>query len=538
MSITLAELTPYLTYITPPIIGAFIGYLTNRVAIRMLFRPLKRWKIGPIPVPMTPGVIPSKRHELALNIGEMVGEQLLTSEEINSSLKKDSFQEHLYYLIESKVGSFLKKDLGPLSSIIHPSYRNYYDIGYKTVTYQIKETVWQYLQSDGCQEVLENAVDGWTQSLFSRDVNAILPVNYRQGIYSFFDNNVDKMFEHTAMDDLIHTFVVSEVGALVQSQKSLQDIVPDSVRQQIIQTINDQAPLLLAKGAQIVAEPEMQEKIIEAIKQAIEEFVASLGPMAAMVNGFLNRDLVEEKIRYYLVEKEADVTALLTSDGVQERVAGALIERAEILFRTPLSELTEKVTDEQVATFTTELSGQIADTLRKKRIARSISSMFQETIETFIKNGSRTIGPVAQELVGKEGIETFGNWLKREIIAMLRSKKNRQVIDYMIENMLNSLVNKPIGRLDHIIPAGVREGLFRSLQAMATKMLTSEVPGVVKSINIRKIVSEKIDSFDLLRLEKLLLTIMEEQFKYINLFGGLLGFLIGCANLFFLLGMK
>jgi uncharacterized membrane protein YheB (UPF0754 family) len=538
MSITLAELTPYLTYITPPIIGAFIGYLTNRVAIRMLFRPLKRWKIGPIPVPMTPGVIPSKRHELALNIGEMVGEQLLTSEEINSSLKKDSFQEHLYYLIESKVGSFLKKDLGPLSSIIHPSYRNYYDIGYKTVTYQIKETVWQYLQSDGCQEVLENAVDGWTQSLFSRDVNAILPVNYRQGIYSFFDNNVDKMFEHTAMDDLIHTFVVSEVGALVQSQKSLQDIVPDSVRQQIIQTINDQAPLLLAKGAQIVAEPEMQEKIIEAIKQAIEEFVASLGPMAAMVNGFLNRDLVDEKIRYYLVEKEADVTALLTSDGVQERVAGALIERAEILFRTPLSELTEKVTDEQVATFTTELSGQIADTLRKKRIARSISSMFQETIETFIKNGSRTIGPVAQELVGKEGIETFGNWLKREIIAMLRSKKNRQVIDYMIENMLNSLVNKPIGRLDHIIPAGVREGLFRSLQAMATKMLTSEVPGVVKSINIRKIVSEKIDSFDLLRLEKLLLTIMEEQFKYINLFGGLLGFLIGCANLFFLLGMK
>jgi uncharacterized membrane protein YheB (UPF0754 family) len=538
MSITLAELTPYLTYITPPIIGAFIGYLTNRVAIRMLFRPLKRWKIGPIPVPMTPGVIPSKRHELALNIGEMVGEQLLTSEEINSSLKKDSFQEHLYYLIESKVGSFLKKDLGPLSSIIHPSYRNYYDIGYKTVTYQIKETVWQYLQSDGCQEVLENAVDGWTQSLFSRDVNAILPVNYRQGIYSFFDNNVDKMFEHTAMDDLIHTFVVSEVGALVKSQKSLQDIVPDSVRQQIIQTINDQTPLLLAKGAQIVAEPEMQEKIIEAIKQAIEEFVASLGPMAAMVNGFLNRDLVEEKIRYYLVEKEADVTALLTSDGVQERVAGALIERAEILFRTPLSELTEKVTDEQVATFTTELSGQIADTLRKKRIARSISSMFQETIETFIKNGSRTIGPVAQELVGKEGIETFGNWLKREIIAMLRSKKNRQVIDYMIENMLNSLVNKPIGRLDHIIPAGVREGLFRSLQAMATKMLTSEVPGVVKSINIRKIVSEKIDSFDLLRLEKLLLTIMEEQFKYINLFGGLLGFLIGCANLFFLLGMK
>jgi len=538
MSITPAELTPYLTYVTPPLIGAFIGYLTNRVAIRMLFRPLKRWKIGPIPVPMTPGVIPSKRHDLALNIGEMVGEHLLTSEEINSSLKKDSFQEHLYYLIESKVGSFLKKDLGPLSSIIHPSYKNYYDIGYKTLTYQIKETVRLYLQSDGCQEVLEKGVDGWTQSLFSREVNTVMPVNYRQGIYAFIDDHVDRMFDHSAMDELIHAFVVSEVTALTKSQKSLQDIVPESLQLQVIQTINEQTPLLLAKGAQIVAEPEMQEKIIEAIKQAIEEFITSLGPMAAMVNGFLNRDLVDEKIRYYLVEKEADVAALLTSDAVQKRVAGALTERAEILLRTPLSELTENVTEERIATFTTEFSGQIADTLREKRIARSISSMFQETIEAFIDDGSRSIGPIAEELVGKTGIETFGNWLKREIISILRSKKNRQVIDHMIENMLDSLVNKPIGRLDHIIPAGVREGLYRSLQTMATKMLTSEVPGVVKSINIRKIVSEKIDSFDLLRLEKLLLSIMEEQFKYINLFGGLLGFLIGCANLFVLLGMK
>jgi uncharacterized membrane protein YheB (UPF0754 family) len=59
---------------------------------------------------------------------------------------------------------------------------------------------------------------------------------------------------------------------------------------------------------------------------------------------------------------------------------------------------------------------------------------------------------------------------------------------------------------------------------------------VVKSINFNKIVTDRIDRFDLLRLEQLLLSIMAEQFKYINLFGALLGFLIGCANLLFMLG--
>jgi uncharacterized membrane protein YheB (UPF0754 family) len=71
---------------------------------------------------------------------------------------------------------------------------------------------------------------------------------------------------------------------------------------------------------------------------------------------------------------------------------------------------------------------------------------------------------------------------------------------------------------------------------VTTRLLISEVPGVVKSINFNKIVTDRIDRFDLLRLEQLLLSIMAEQFKYINLFGALLGFLIGCANLLFMLG--
>ena len=538
MSINLIELSPYLTYLTPPLIGAFIGYLTNRVAIRMLFRPLKRWKIGPIPIPMTPGVIPSKRHELALNIGEMVGEHLLTSEEINNALKKDTFQEHLYYLIESKVGSFLKKELGPLASVIHPTYKNYFDIGYKTVIYQIKETVQQYLKSEECKAVIESAVDDWTESLFSRDINSIIPGDHRQAIYSFFDESVDRIFEHPSMDELIHTFVADEVARIITSQQSLQDITPDTLQEQIIVTINDQTPLLLHKAVHIISEPKMREKIIEAIKQAIEEFVTSLGPMAAMLKGLLNMELVEEKIRFYLVEKEADVAKILTSEAVRGKVAAALTERTEIIFKTPLKELTANVEEDRINNFIEEISTQIAGTLREKRISRSVSSLLQENIELFIENGSRTIKPIAVELAGDRGIETFRSWLKQEIISMLRSPENRHVVNHMIENMFNSLVKKPIGRLDHIIPAGVREGLYRSLQEMTTRMLISEVPGVVKSINIRKIVTDRVDSFDLLRLERLLLSIMQEQFKYINLFGALLGFLIGCANVFVLIGLR
>ncbi|MDH3349224.1 MAG: DUF445 family protein, partial [Desulfobulbaceae bacterium] len=67
------DIRQLIPYIAPPLLGGFIGYLTNKIAIRMLFRPLKAWRVFGIRVPMTPGVIPSKREKLAVNIGEMVG---------------------------------------------------------------------------------------------------------------------------------------------------------------------------------------------------------------------------------------------------------------------------------------------------------------------------------------------------------------------------------------------------------------------------------------------------------------------------------
>ncbi|MEI3219612.1 MAG: DUF445 family protein [Lachnoclostridium sp.] len=47
--------------ISGPLIGAVIGYCTNYIAVKMLFRPLKAIKIGRFTLPFTPGMIPKKK---------------------------------------------------------------------------------------------------------------------------------------------------------------------------------------------------------------------------------------------------------------------------------------------------------------------------------------------------------------------------------------------------------------------------------------------------------------------------------------------
>ena len=74
------SITELLRWVLPPVLGAIIGYVTNAVAIRMLFRPYREWRLLKVRVPFTPGIIPRQRYKLAENIGQMVSDELLTED--------------------------------------------------------------------------------------------------------------------------------------------------------------------------------------------------------------------------------------------------------------------------------------------------------------------------------------------------------------------------------------------------------------------------------------------------------------------------
>ena len=90
-------LYPYFLHIVLPILlGALIGYVTNAIAIRMLFRPLTEYRIGPFRVPFTPGVIPRQRYQLSRSIARMVAKELLTEGAVRKRLEDPVFQNRVY----------------------------------------------------------------------------------------------------------------------------------------------------------------------------------------------------------------------------------------------------------------------------------------------------------------------------------------------------------------------------------------------------------------------------------------------------------
>jgi uncharacterized membrane protein YheB (UPF0754 family) len=75
-------------YLAPPVAGAVVGYFTNDVAIKMLFRPYTAKYIGKYQVPFTPGLIPSNQGRLATRISDTIMGSLLTPSELQNIAKR------------------------------------------------------------------------------------------------------------------------------------------------------------------------------------------------------------------------------------------------------------------------------------------------------------------------------------------------------------------------------------------------------------------------------------------------------------------
>ena len=74
--------------LSPPVVGGIIGYFTNDIAIKMLFRPYKAVYVGGRRLPFTPGLIPSNQEKLAKRISDTIMGSLLTPEELQNLARK------------------------------------------------------------------------------------------------------------------------------------------------------------------------------------------------------------------------------------------------------------------------------------------------------------------------------------------------------------------------------------------------------------------------------------------------------------------
>ena len=318
------------TYIIAPLLGGVIGYITNDIAIRMLFRPHKAKYIMGVHVPFTPGIIPKEKGRIADAIGGVISENLMNKDVLERYLLSDDMvskvrlsveefietQKHNQETVKEFLGHYLSDDeIAAISqnvneSITKQTYTKFSDasVGEKVAHIAI-DHVAEKLSIDGAQELLAGlggamrGIGGMAAGLFGGNIVARFLSMLREPAEHFLANNINTMLKNNG-EEIVSNMIGGEVeGFLNKPVCKLLEGHDDQLKQVVNtvesiyrSTINDHLPKILESIdiSKIVRERinEMDvnetEKLIFQVMDKELKAIVWLGALLGLVMGSLN----------------------------------------------------------------------------------------------------------------------------------------------------------------------------------------------------------------------------------------------------------
>ncbi|ABA87534.1 hypothetical protein Pcar_0273 [Syntrophotalea carbinolica DSM 2380] len=518
-----------LPYLAPPLLGAMIGYVTNYIAIRMLFRPLRAWRIFGVRVPLTPGIIPSKREELARRIGDMVGSHLVTSDEVAQALQRESFQLELRQAVAGKLGGLLDKELGPLCDLVPDKFKERFQELTETLRWKAVRGLFEYLESPAFKARLEAWLQEKSDALLAREPASLLGTLQRNALERHVRRKAVAWLQSDKVGRQAGQLVDEQLQKLLESSQPLRELVPDDLVDGVQRWIEGELPPLMERLLTLLQDPQVRQRLAERAQEAIAGFTESLGMMGGLVAGFLTPEKISEYLPGLLDRAGDEIGRCLAEEQTRRRIAEVIRERFDDLLEKSPADLLSKVPYGRIARIRRFVRARVVVTLRGAAAGKSLEALFDRMLDPLRQ---RTLGELLTDLLPTGGMPMARRALTERLRTAICSPAAQAALDRELAVLIeNWLFEHPLGRLSARMSSEVRQELEDGLHAQLVQLLSREVPPLVDSLDVSRMVEDKVNSLDILAVESLLLGIMQEQFKYINLFGALLGGIIGTVNL-------
>ena len=154
------------SYIIAPLLGGVIGYITNDIAIRMLFRPHTAKYVFGIHIPFTPGIIPKEKGRIAEAVGGVISENLMNKEVLEKYLLSEDMVGKVRSAVEEFIATQQRKNETVVQFLGHYLSKEEIDTIAQNINQSItKQTYEKLADSSVGEKVAHIAVDHVAQKL-------------------------------------------------------------------------------------------------------------------------------------------------------------------------------------------------------------------------------------------------------------------------------------------------------------------------------------------------------------------------------------
>lgn len=506
-------------YIVTPVLGAVIGYFTNWLAIKMIFKPYEEKRIFNIRVPFTPGLMPKERYILSKKVGKIISENLLTEEVMVKALISDDIHKNINGLIDKTLLS-LEKDNRTLNNVISNIFINIteqssdYDI-YSDFGNKITNIIIKTLQQEQLHDsIIKFIVEGLETSL-KKQIKDIPIENLSLWIQNTLSNYSTEYINSDDFNNLISDNIFNFTNNLDKSEKTIGEVIPEETIQRIKNVIYEKMPSLSQLVLTLIETPVIEEKMKEFIIHLIDENVGKL------VTWFVSPTKVSESIvtslKQYLIDENNYVK---TSD--------TIITYLDKLSAINVNEITSKI-PENYKNY--PLSDTIVKTIRKFCNEENISNIFKSINEYMAKLNDKSLYDI---IINIE--PDIVNKAKKYIKEQLKKGTKQESLILYINKAINSQINNISNMTISQVMEKFTDDFIIKTKAVILKcydfIIKKAMVNMLKAMNISKIVEDRINDFEIKEAEDIVLQVVNKELGAITMIGGLLGFIIGLLPAF------
>jgi uncharacterized membrane protein YheB (UPF0754 family) len=443
-------------YFFIPFISGMIGFVTNAIAIRMLFRPhnAKWWTLG------WQGIVPRTRRDLAKKVSELVGKRLVTEREIFAALQAPQFSERFLDLINSAFEQTRSPDYqAALAETL------FSDPSFTAILNKHSISLNNYLKESISSIKISEIGD------FISRADFIDNPQFREAAVTAVAKRITEGLHHTLTLESISDIYFAAFNATLPLDKPVEELISGIL------------PLVNALFSDALVMEEVNNVVLATMKE--DNFFTARAA-----------DLFKKRIKKEIRKK-------LPAIGEKMSASPAVKEKLKDTAKNKLAELT--------AVKVRELFGE--------QFYPFLQTAPLEAVRRFLSDG---LSAAALETLNRR-------YSPEDSIGDILAGNN---IEIKINIDIVELFRNNFGRLlNAALTAETAEAIASKAASETFAALISKT--FVNTVDIAGVVEDKINSLDTAEVEEMIFSFTKTHFKWINLLGFFIGFLVGIIQVVF-----
>lgn len=496
------------------LVGAVIGYVTNWVAIRMLFRPLYEKKLLGLHVPFTPGVIPRGKTRLAKGIGDAVGGMLLTEEKVVQHLLRPDSEDKVRRYLDHRIAEMRGRDATVGETFaLSPGEQPAADLRQWISTIAVNVA-----KSDEFRRVAARAAAGLTGSLLDQQVGPSIAMIGRTRFREWLEQLTAGLLEGEAGDNLMGRFI-TVIENFLNSPRTVREHLPEAMVEGIHQFIDGQAPRIISSIDRYLS----SRSAHRAIKNRVNHFFEGTA-LKRMLNGVFSllgtgSDALADKLA-------AEISMFLADEQNQAEIIRRLHQLADEFMEKSMADISAALDEAGKREKAWEIASWLIEKLRHSGLGLSVPEIVEQMAE---RNSAKTWREIfhIDETGPREALESFFDRLFNQAQS---SDKYAQKVKQLAERCVDVVLQAKMSCVLELLPENVKENPGHLALGLYRFLVQKQVPGLVRFLDVNGMIRRQVEELDVLQVEELLLGIMRRELVAITWLGGLLGAVLGLVT--------